>query len=329
MKLNKEINGWFMVLAVLATAGVTAWVVLRYSPNHSWNSPYYLPPRQVAWNTSPGLTAANICTECHPIISTIPNTKATSSLPHDHRAICSNCHRLSNQNNSVLPVAMVGLVKGNTGASVVWVGSIPMHPDLGACTNCHKMVGDMGNQVPDIGATSIPPHDNRGNCGNCHRLANLSGLNANQGATQAAQVFAAKKTAPVNTATEGEWLGMEVAPITPITAGQYKIPEDILGLVVSEAEGLAALAGLKAGDVLLSVNGSLISDMTDFFQVTENGTLTTGSVQVLRQGQIMAVDIAQTNNPTPVATNNMPPPNLAGGVPAAMTTPRCNTLIFP
>ena len=123
-------------------------------------------------------------------------------------------------------------------------------------------------------------------------------------------------------------MGLEVAPITSLTAGQYNIPVDTRGLVVAEAEGRAAVAGLRAGDVLLSVNGALISNMTDFFQVTENGTLTQGVVEVLRQGQIMSSNITQTINPTPAATNNIPA-NAAGGIPAAMQTPRCNTLIYP
>ena len=98
--------------------------------------------------------------------------------------------------------------------------------------------------------------------------------------------------------------------------------------MVAEAEGLALVAGLKAGDVLLSVNGASISNMTDFLQVTQNGTMTQGVVEVLRQGQIFSLYIAQPNNPTPNATNNIPP-NLQGGIPAAMTSPGCNTLIYP
>lgn len=297
-----------MVLAILVTAGVTSWVMIKKNPGLQWNSAYYYPPQQIAWNFSPGITTMNTCTSCHPVISTIPNVSATSTLPHDHRAICSNCHQVANM-YAPIPMATVGRVL-TTGIPVIRAGAVSPHADRGTCTNCHKVVNSRGNPIPDIGATSTLPHEDRGICSNCHRLANQAIGSPNMGSilspipmAAVGQVVApAGVIAPSNLATEGEWMGLEVAPITPLTAGQYGIPGGIYGLVIVEAESHAANVGLKAGDVVLSVNGAPISNMTDFFQATQNGILTQGVVEVLRGGQRLAVNI-----PQPAAAPYTPP----------------------
>jgi hypothetical protein len=335
VKLNSEINGWLMVLVVLVTAGITSWVMLRNRPDQRWNSPYSYPPQQVALGFSPGMKAADICTGCHPVISTIPNTKATKTLPHDHRGICSNCHRLSSAQNAVF-MAVGGQKDLNTGIPAIRAGAPVPHADRGSCTNCHTVLSSSGNPIPDISATSTQPHETRGFCSNCHRLASQVRVNTGQGGAQAVtpvasmgQAIAARPTAPPSTAPEGEWMGLEVAPITSLTANQYNIPYGTQGLVVAEAEGQAAAAGLRAGDVLLSVNGASISNMTDFFQATWNGTQTQGVVEVLRKGEVLSLNIAQTTNPGSAAITDMPKPATQGGMPAAMPTPRNDTSVSP
>jgi len=334
MKLSKLINGLIMVLAILVTAGITSWVMMKKNPGLQWNSTFYYPQQQVASTFSPGIAAANICTECHPVVSTIPNVTATTTLPHDHRAICSNCHYLASVRGPI-PAAVVGQTAGGTGVPVIRAGAVPLHAERGVCTNCHEVINNLGNPIPDISVLSTSPHENRGVCANCHRLTKQSGFNANTGGTQAAIPMAAaglvaapRTTAPLNPATEGEWMGLEVAPITPLTAGQYGIPNGICGLVVAEAEGQAAVADLKAGDVVLSVNGAPTSNMTEFFQATRNGTLTNGIVEVFRKGQELKVDIAQKAAPVPAAVPNTPANNRAG-MPAAMPTPQGGTPIYP
>lgn len=312
MKLSKKMNGWLVVLVVLVTAGITSWVMLKDKPRQTWNPAYYYSPQQVAWNFSPGITAVSICTDCHPGISTIANVTSPSTLPHDHRGICTNCHRLSGQDKGVLqyvptpdltqsinPMASVWWqVAGTDGIPVIRAGAVPPHADRGVCSNCHRVVDSQGNPIPNISTTSTSPHVSRGICSNCHLVGAQYAalLPTNMGGMQAPYRYFMEPAAipmapPLRTATEGEWMGLEVAPITPLTAGQYGIPDGTRGLVVAEAEGQAATAGLNAGDVLLSVNGALISNMTDFFQATRNGTLTQGMVEVLRGGQKLAVYI--------------------------------------
>ncbi len=121
-------------------------------------------------------------------------------------------------------------------------------------------------------------HEYRGVCTNCHRLPDPGRIILPPYVTPAEVAVAAVRptvafptTTPAKVATEGEWLGLEVTPITPLTARQYGIPERIQGLVVAEAEAQAATAGIRAGDMLLSINGMPIAQMTDFFQATRTG----------------------------------------------------------
>ncbi len=108
---------------------------------------------------------------------------------------------------------------------------------------------------------------------------------------------------------------MEVSPITPLTARQYGIADGTRGLVVAEAEVQATVAGIKAGDVIVSINGTPTPGMTAFFQATNNGTMTEGVVQFIRKGQSLAVNLARTTNPALAGA-----PNTPGNVPPAGTT---------
>jgi len=122
-------------------------------------------------------------------------------------------------------------------------------------------------------------------------------------------------------------MGMEVAPITPVTASQYGIPQGTPGLVVAEAESTAAVTGLRAGDVVLSVNGMPTSNMIDFFQATQNGALTQGVVEVLRGGQRLSANIGQTTNPATAAVPNSPVNTPS--VSPAMPTPQGGSPVYP
>lgn len=279
MKLSREINGGLVVLAVMVTAGITGWVILKDGPSQNWDTCYSSPLQQGTWNFSPGIMASKICTSCHPVVGTAPNIRATSTLHHDHRGICTNCHRMANQSG----------LKTNPGSIQAPIPTAAVGP-------------------------AVAP-----------RMAAVGQAVAPRMTAVGQQAVAPRMTAPLRTATEGEWIGLEVAPITPITGRQYQIPYGTRGLVVVEAEGPAAIAGLKAGDVVLSVNGVPISNMTDFFQANWGGTLTQGVVEVLRQGQKLAVNIAQTTNPAPAAVPNTPVNAPSRGMP----TPQGGTVINP
>jgi hypothetical protein len=265
--------------------------MLKFKPGQESNTPYYYPPQQVAQNFSPGIAATQ-----------------GSGL----------------------------LVAGATGPPVIPAGAVAPHTDRGVCTNCHMVVSSRQNPIPAISANSTMPHEFRGVCSNCHRLAIQGGPNTNPYRTQAATPVAAVRQvvtpgtmAPARTATEGEWMGLEVTPITPLTARQYGVFDGTPGLVVAEAEGQAATVGIRAGDVVVSVNGVPITYMADFFQATRNGTLTQGVVEVVRQGQRLSVNIAQATNPASATLPNTPLNLPPAGMRAAMPTPQGNVSIAP
>jgi len=94
-------------------------------------------------------------------------------------------------------------------------------------------------------------------------------------------------------AHRGEWLGLEVAPISSITAISTTCRPGLPGLLVVEAEAQAATVGAKAGDVLQFVNGVPTLDMTKFFMATKNGTVAAGTIVLWRKGEQMVTRLGQ------------------------------------
>ncbi len=283
MKFSKEMSSWLILVVVLVTAFITSWAMLKYKPSQDWNASYY-PPQLVAQNFSPGATA------------------------------------------------MAGgwqFAAGTTAIPVVRAGAVASHVDRGVCTNCHTMVSSRQQPIPAISANATMSHEYRGVCTNCHRLTIQGGVSTtNPPYTRAAAPMGAMApvapmvtpatATPARTAAEGEWMGMEVTPITPLTARQYGIPNGIPGLVVAEAEIPAATVGIRAGDVIVSVNAAPIGNMTDFFQATRNGTLTQGIVGIVRQGQRLSVNLARATTPAPATLPGTPLPSPPAGFGATM-----------
>jgi serine protease Do len=102
------------------------------------------------------------------------------------------------------------------------------------------------------------------------------------------------------TAAEAEFLGMELAPLSQLTAAQFSIPAGTQGLVVVEAEAQAAVAGLKPGDVLVAVNEQPVRTLAEFFQVTRNGALNAARLEVLRGGRTWALELSSATPAAPV-----------------------------
>ncbi len=192
-------------------------------------------------------------------------------------------------------------------APVIVAGSQRRHLDRGNCTLCHTIVRPNGTRMPTIRSDSIMPHPYPGGqCINCHTtvppLPGFTGV-ALPGVMQPMQNT--MKT------PEAKWKGMEVAPISALTAMQFGTPAGINGAVVTEVEGKAAAAGVRAGDVVMGVNGAPVTDVMSFNAATQNGALPAGSVQVLRGGTLIEVPIDSVwvgAAAVPGASIAMPPP---------------------
>jgi serine protease Do len=84
---------------------------------------------------------------------------------------------------------------------------------------------------------------------------------------------------------EIEWAGMEVVPITPQLAQKFGIRKGVKGVMVLEAEGMGAAAGIMNGDVIQGLNRKKIASMADFASATANVNIAEGVLfDISRQG---------------------------------------------
>ena len=292
----------------------------------------------------PGHTNRGTCTGCHNIVTSRGAAMATIQLgsrpPHDDRGLCTNCHVVATVQPAIAKAAIAAdATKGGaTRVPTIVAGAVPPHAERGTCTTCHEVVSSRGIPVPSIQVHSRRPHDTRGLCTNCHDIAGaaapaaLAQAGANPAAltmvanampmAQPALALALPTAQPAAPAPEGGWNGIEVTPVTTLTATQYGIPHGTVGLIVAEAEGGAAVAGVKAGDVILGINGTPTPTLSDFFRATANGTVARGSVDILRKGQAMAVVVdAAATVAKVVPAPQTAPTAVAQTVAAAMATP--------
>jgi hypothetical protein len=290
MKWKKVIPSWVVGTVIMATLAVTLYQVIQTQSALGWRASNVESPKSLGQVFFPGVTAIQGLWN-----GMAPPVQAPAPL--------------ATQTNAVQVPTIVA-------------GSTPIHVDRGECTSCHTVLSKRGAPIPVIQTNSRPPHDNRGMCTNCHVLggfpaasqAQAAGLApAELNATAVALIAAAVPVGPQGTAPamapiiEGAWNGVEVSPITQLTATQYGVPLDAAGLVVAEAEGAGALAGLKAGDVITAVNGVPTPVMTDFFKATNNGLMPRASVTAFRKGQPLALYVDAAAGPAPAGGTPVPP----------------------
>jgi hypothetical protein len=294
-RTKSKIPGWFVALAVVVTGGLTAWAIFKKSGD-AWPAQSPGLPMQITEAFSPAVAAMN---------------------PRGFRRVAGT--------GQAVPV--------------IRTGSSPKHGERGACTLCHVVVDTLGKAIPSIQAMARVPHQYQGGlCINCHAVTpnkppapggGAFGTLAAGNAPPSGPVMPPAGQVPVaaqppaapaaaRQPSEGAWLGMEVVPITNLTASQYSIPPGVRGLVVAEAEGQAAVSGVQAGDVLVAINGLPVGDMRSFLQATQNGTGAGGSVDVMRSGKFIKVILGQApvvnGQPQPIAQQTQPSP-------AQLTTP--------
>jgi len=105
---------------------------------------------------------------------------------------------------------------------------------------------------------------------------------------------------------ERGWIGVQIQPVTKELADSVGLAE-AKGAIVAEAmaDGPAAGAGIKAGDVILSVNDHLVSDSRDLARtiamLSPNETATLG---VWRDGAQIEISITIASMPQSIAAGN-------------------------
>lgn len=77
------------------------------------------------------------------------------------------------------------------------------------------------------------------------------------------------------------WLGLSVADLTEARRGELKIKS---GVLIEGAEGAAARAGIRQGDVLVSVNNTDITSAKQFGDFVNKLDKTKPLVALVRRG---------------------------------------------
>jgi serine protease Do len=80
-------------------------------------------------------------------------------------------------------------------------------------------------------------------------------------------------------------LGVKVKTLTPDLAGRYGA-KAIRGVIITgvETASLAAIAGIRVGDVIVSVNGEVVANVSEFHAAVQKGA-TDGGVRLLVESQ--------------------------------------------
>ncbi|MBF0569187.1 MAG: magnetochrome domain-containing protein [Candidatus Omnitrophica bacterium] len=92
---------------------------------------------------------------------------------------------------------------------------------------------------------------------------------------------------------EGHWLGMELIPLVPELAKEYKVPPDTKGLLIDEICLEAAESGVLAGDMVVGVNGYATPDLVAFTEATRRvKNRHQAQILVSRRGQLMEFTIS-------------------------------------
>ena len=94
---------------------------------------------------------------------------------------------------------------------------------------------------------------------------------------------------------EGHWLGLELIPLTPELAKEYKVPADTKGLLVDEISLESAESGILAGDLVVGVNGFATPDLVAFTEATRRvKNKHKADVLVSRRGRLMEFTFTST-----------------------------------
>ncbi len=171
--------------------------------------------------------------------------------------------------------------------------------------------------APPITLDAVLTHGYRGVCAHCHQIndiksqiaRNLSPQTRNNSQFSGGLPSPAQQNAAGKVLVEGHWLGMELIPITPELAREYKLPAGADGLLVDEVTLEAAESGLLAGDILQGINNYPVKTLEDFAQATRKvESLNQANLGVLRDGQPQVITLRSSWYKLGVAQNEAAQP---------------------
>lgn len=91
---------------------------------------------------------------------------------------------------------------------------------------------------------------------------------------------------------EGHWHGLELIPITPELAQEYRITEGTKGLLIDEITLEAAGCGFLAGDMVQSIEGYPTTTLKEFLKATiKYQNRRQVKIQVFRRGKYLAIPL--------------------------------------
>lgn len=336
---------WLVAIVVLLTAAGTAWAMSATelgAPLLAWNeleqgvdqiwadAPQPAPGQGqpvaglagirtiIAGSPAPH-PPQGVCTRCHVVVSStlagLAVIRTTAVRPHPERGVCENCHLVTDAVPGLLPpnpAAAAGLAPPPYSAGAASTGASPV-----AAPQYGYPAAGTPYGTPCPGAAPLPYATGAAGPYPAAPLAAGQGAQSSGAggpcvAYPAAGAVAGTAPAPAPTPgpaapppqpTEAEWQGLEVGPKPN-------------GVVVAGVEGLAARAGVLAGDAVSSVNGMRVAQMTDFVSATNNGRLALGTLIVRRGGQRLAFELgtappsgltSPTANPPPIGAPVLPP----------------------
>ena len=101
------------------------------------------------------------------------------------------------------------------------------------------------------------------------------------------------------------YIGVEPQDITPELAEAFKLPQQQGAIIAGVMRGGPAdKAGMKVGDILISVQGQSVKDTTDMLNsIAQLEPNTVGKLGILRNGQKMQLDVTIGKRPKPKNTN--------------------------
>jgi S1-C subfamily serine protease len=102
-----------------------------------------------------------------------------------------------------------------------------------------------------------------------------------------------KSLIETGTVTRG-FMGVGAQPVTPEIAEQFHLPKDSKGVIVDDltADGPADKAGIKQGDVIVSVNGRAVETQDDLrLTISEMAPGTTALVDISRDGKPLTIKV--------------------------------------